>query len=227
MLLRAAHPGEEPALCTLAMRSKAHWGYDAAFLAACCAELAVREEQVGRRQVTVAVDAGRAVGFTAVDDDLAEPELVALFVEPAAIGCGVGCGVAQSGQRAGGRSRSGPADDRQRPSRRRVLSCAWRPQGWPATLLIDRAASAVAGSTNGSEHRPERRVGFAREWINSRTSANPSPMISTRPFSDSRPSSCARFTLSRWRRAGRDGSPRGPAPRGLTKRGLAGLTTLT
>ena len=33
--IRAAAPGEGPALTALALRSKAHWGYDEGFLAAC------------------------------------------------------------------------------------------------------------------------------------------------------------------------------------------------
>jgi GNAT superfamily N-acetyltransferase len=87
MRVRAALAGEEAALSELALRSKAHWGYDAAFLEACRQELRVTPEQVAGGQVCVAED-GRTVGMSVVDLDAAA--LVALFVEPAAIGTGVG-----------------------------------------------------------------------------------------------------------------------------------------
>jgi GNAT superfamily N-acetyltransferase len=91
--IRLARPGEAPALGALCVRSKAHWGYDAAFMA-----LAHRSLQIGPD----AIDAGRA--FVAVDTDgrligvadccaLPEPgafDLVHLFVEPHTLGQGVG-----------------------------------------------------------------------------------------------------------------------------------------
>ncbi len=87
MRVRAAQAGEEAALTELALRSKAHWGYDAAFLEACRPELTVTSEQVAAGQVWVAQDSS-VVGMSVLDLDAAE--LVALFVEPAAIGTGAG-----------------------------------------------------------------------------------------------------------------------------------------
>jgi GNAT superfamily N-acetyltransferase len=87
MRLRAARPGEERRLSELALRSKAHWGYDEAFLESCREELRVTPEQIARGDVTVAED-GAIVGLSVVDLDAAE--LLSLFAEPAAIGTGVG-----------------------------------------------------------------------------------------------------------------------------------------
>ncbi len=88
MLVRSARPGEEAALTELAVRSKGHWGHDAAFLQRARAELTVRPEHLERWIVRVAEREGAVVGVAAVDPQAAELEQ--LFVEPAAIGTGVG-----------------------------------------------------------------------------------------------------------------------------------------
>jgi GNAT superfamily N-acetyltransferase len=75
---------EAPALSDLALRSKGYWGYDAAFLEACRAELTITPEQAAAARV--ARDGDEVVGFQLLDDG----ELVMLFVEPSAIGRGVG-----------------------------------------------------------------------------------------------------------------------------------------
>ncbi|WP_328990949.1 GNAT family N-acetyltransferase [Kribbella sp. NBC_01245] len=85
MVIRAARPDEAEVLSALAVRSKGHWGYDEAFLASCRVELAVRPEQCDGVHLQVAA-APDLRGFY-----LLEPgELSALFVDPAAIGQGVG-----------------------------------------------------------------------------------------------------------------------------------------
>jgi N-acetylglutamate synthase-like GNAT family acetyltransferase len=88
LTIRPARPGEEPALTELAIRSKGHWGHDAAFLARSRTALTLRPEHLGRWIVRVAERDGAVVGVAAVDPEAAELEL--LFVEPAAIGTGVG-----------------------------------------------------------------------------------------------------------------------------------------
>ena len=88
--IRRAVPGECEALSDLALRSKAHWGYDANFLAACRAELTVEPADVQRLRVTVAEESGEIVGFYALGAGPPEGELSFLFVEPARIGAGVG-----------------------------------------------------------------------------------------------------------------------------------------
>jgi len=89
--IRRARTSEADTLSALAFRSKAHWGYSAEFMAACRAELTVQAGDIGAGRVVVAESDGALLGFYC----LAEPregraELDALFVEPAAIGRGVG-----------------------------------------------------------------------------------------------------------------------------------------
>jgi GNAT superfamily N-acetyltransferase len=88
--IRAATPGECEALSDLALRSKAHWGYDADFLAACRAELTVEPADVRRLRVSLADESGDVVGFYALGGGAPEGELTFLFVEPGRIGAGVG-----------------------------------------------------------------------------------------------------------------------------------------
>lgn len=52
--VRAARPAEAEDLTGLVMRSKAHWGYDAVFMAACAQELRIRSDDVTARHIVVA-----------------------------------------------------------------------------------------------------------------------------------------------------------------------------
>ncbi|MDD9380730.1 GNAT family N-acetyltransferase [Streptomyces sp. ZAF1911] len=100
--LRAARAGEAAELTRLVMRSKAHWGYGARFLAACAPELRIGAGDEVRRRIVVAEGPAGAVGSRSGDGPLVvlglasldgEPpfgRLGLLFVEPAAIGGGVG-----------------------------------------------------------------------------------------------------------------------------------------
>jgi GNAT superfamily N-acetyltransferase len=88
---RAARPQEAAALTALALRSKAYWGYDEAFMAACREELTVHEEDVVRRRAVVAEDGGgRVLGFATLEGWPPHGVLGMLFVDPEAIGRGVG-----------------------------------------------------------------------------------------------------------------------------------------
>jgi GNAT superfamily N-acetyltransferase len=101
MRLRPARLDEAPALTELALRSKGHWGHDAAFLERCRPELTVAADDVEAGRVTVAVVAGAVAGFATVRPE--EPaELEALFVEPAAMGHGVGRALLREAQRRAG-----------------------------------------------------------------------------------------------------------------------------
>ncbi|MEV7520141.1 GNAT family N-acetyltransferase [Streptomyces sp. NPDC091371] len=89
--VRAAQADEAEALTGLVMRSKAHWGYDAAFLAACAEDLRIRPEDAEARRIVVAEDErGTVLGLASLEGDPPRAVLGLLFVEPAAIGRGVG-----------------------------------------------------------------------------------------------------------------------------------------
>lgn len=88
--IRDAVPGEAAALSALALRSKAHWGYDAAFLEACRDELTLRDDELAARRVLVAELDGAVAGFGTLEGEPPYGELGMLFVEPTAIGRGVG-----------------------------------------------------------------------------------------------------------------------------------------
>jgi N-acetylglutamate synthase-like GNAT family acetyltransferase len=88
--IRPARADEAGLLSDLALRSKAHWGYDADFLEACRAELAVSADYIRRAPVFVLEEDGRVVGFYGLREQGTELELLYLFVEPAVIGGGHG-----------------------------------------------------------------------------------------------------------------------------------------
>ena len=89
LALRTARPDDAAALTELALRSKASWGYDAAFMAACTEELTIPPGRCGPRLV-VAERAGVLVGYAELAGDPPAVELLGLFVEPAAQGGGIG-----------------------------------------------------------------------------------------------------------------------------------------
>jgi GNAT superfamily N-acetyltransferase len=91
--IRLARRGEAPALSALCIRSKAHWGYDAEFMRLSFVSLQIDPAAVAAGRVLVAVDAGDRPLGVADCAALAQPgtfDLVHLFVEPVAIGTGVG-----------------------------------------------------------------------------------------------------------------------------------------
>ncbi|MGP4112678.1 GNAT family N-acetyltransferase [Streptomyces sp. 4N509B] len=90
MLVRAARPEEAALLSELALRSKGHWGYDEDFLERCREELTLRPGDVEQRRTAVAERHGRVLGFVTVQGDPPDGELGMLFVDPPAIGGGVG-----------------------------------------------------------------------------------------------------------------------------------------
>jgi N-acetylglutamate synthase-like GNAT family acetyltransferase len=88
--VRPARPGEAPALTALAMRSKAYWGYDEAFMERVAPAMHVAPDHVEAGWGTVAERDGEVVGFALLRPDLDPPELDSLFIEPGAIGTGAG-----------------------------------------------------------------------------------------------------------------------------------------
>ena len=89
--VRSAKPGESQSLTTICVRSKAHWGYDAAFLKLSAAALNVSEDDIAACRVLVAVDdTDRVIGMACVLPEGDTADLDALFVDPPAIGSGAG-----------------------------------------------------------------------------------------------------------------------------------------
>ena len=89
--IRKAVAGEAAALTELCVRSKAHWGYDTAFMAQCADSLTVSEASIAAGHVLVAFDAvGRMVGVAGLEPDGESVDLDVLFVDPPAIGGGAG-----------------------------------------------------------------------------------------------------------------------------------------
>ncbi|MBZ6101117.1 GNAT family N-acetyltransferase [Streptomyces olivaceus] len=88
--VRPARFGEARLLTELALRSKAHWGYDAAFLASCREELTLDDAELAGRRTTVAERDGGVVGFTTLEGEPPQGVLGMMFVDPDAIGEGVG-----------------------------------------------------------------------------------------------------------------------------------------
>ena len=89
--IRHARPSEAAVLSKLALRSKGHWGYDADFLAACRDNLTLSPDDIATSAVYVHHDGDAVLGYYRLllqDDGVAG--LDALFVEPAAMGQGVG-----------------------------------------------------------------------------------------------------------------------------------------
>jgi GNAT superfamily N-acetyltransferase len=89
-VIRHAQPGEADALTDIAVRSKAHWGYGADFMAAAAGELIVHEADLERLVVLVAEREHAPVAFASLDLDADEPALVDLWAAPEVIGMGYG-----------------------------------------------------------------------------------------------------------------------------------------
>ncbi|MFB7757969.1 GNAT family N-acetyltransferase [Streptomyces sp. NPDC056121] len=88
--IRHALPEEASLLSDLALRSKAHWGYDAEFLASCREELTLRGGELASRRTAVAERNGSVVGFTTLEGEPPQGSLGMMFVDPDAIGQGIG-----------------------------------------------------------------------------------------------------------------------------------------
>jgi N-acetylglutamate synthase-like GNAT family acetyltransferase len=88
--IRAATAEDAPLLSELSVRSKAHWGYDAAFIEACREDLRVSAEDISTSIVRVHEDAGQINGYYQLRPGDGHMELVSLFVDPRMIGTGTG-----------------------------------------------------------------------------------------------------------------------------------------
>lgn len=89
--IRRAGESEARLLSELALRSKAHWGYTAEFIAACREELSVSSEAIRSGLVFVASLDEEIRGFYTLEVQAdREAELGHLFVEPTHMGKGYG-----------------------------------------------------------------------------------------------------------------------------------------
>jgi len=94
--IQSALPSQAGILTELALRSKAHWGYEPEFIDTCRKELTVTSAKIRESgyHCFVALVGDRIVGFAALERDSETVwELDALFVEPSEIGKGIGRGL--------------------------------------------------------------------------------------------------------------------------------------
>ena len=90
LLIRPPDVEELPALGELCVRSKAVWGYDAAFMEACKGELSFDPRDLTSSRIAVAVREDGVLGVAQVRMVGNDADLLKLFVEPAALRGGVG-----------------------------------------------------------------------------------------------------------------------------------------
>lgn len=90
--IRDARLDECEALSALCLRSKAHWGYDDGFIAACAPYLRVEEDSIAKGLAFIALDhEDRILGVCQLHPgDAPAGTLDLLFIEPDAIGTGAG-----------------------------------------------------------------------------------------------------------------------------------------
>jgi hypothetical protein len=92
--IRRAQPADAAVLTGLALTSKAVWGYDASFMAACRAELTITPERIPRQPTHVIEQHGQVLGFYQLRPGGAVAEVAQFFIAPAMLAAGSagGCG---------------------------------------------------------------------------------------------------------------------------------------
>jgi GNAT superfamily N-acetyltransferase len=90
VLIRLPRVDELPALSALCLRSKAVWGYDADFMAACVDELTLTGNSLSAHVVGVLERGDAPLGLVEVSMDAEYAELEKLFVDPPFMGRGYG-----------------------------------------------------------------------------------------------------------------------------------------
>jgi GNAT superfamily N-acetyltransferase len=88
--LRDVLPNELSNLGELCLRSKAVWGYDDAFMAACRAELMLHPDELCTTHLQVAERDTIVIGVVQLKVVDRDADLMKLFVEPALLGSGAG-----------------------------------------------------------------------------------------------------------------------------------------
>ncbi|MEQ9242951.1 GNAT family N-acetyltransferase [Roseovarius indicus] len=79
-----------PEMSALCLRSKAYWGYDAVFMAACRDELTLTDHDIETSALTAAWRDGGLAGVAQVKPEESGAEIWKLFVDPPHMGTGVG-----------------------------------------------------------------------------------------------------------------------------------------
>lgn len=90
LVIRPARPGEAAALSALAMRSKAHWGYDQEFLEAVRPVLTFTEADLAASPVYVLEAAALPAGMCRLTGEPPGGQLEDLWLDPELIGRGMG-----------------------------------------------------------------------------------------------------------------------------------------
>ncbi len=90
MKIRKARIEERDQINAMIMRSKAHWGYDDAFMAACRDELSLSAERLLSDDLRVLANDNAVAGTVELVMDGQEAHLYKLFVDPDVIGSGAG-----------------------------------------------------------------------------------------------------------------------------------------
>jgi GNAT superfamily N-acetyltransferase len=90
MILRPATASDADALTALTRRSKAHWGYSAEFMAAIWNNLVISVAQIEADGCVVACTEDVVLGYYRIGGPPPTGLLMDLFVDPQAIGTGIG-----------------------------------------------------------------------------------------------------------------------------------------
>jgi len=90
VVLRSPRADELEALSALCLRSKAVWGYDAAFLEACREELTLTTDDLQATQTAVVEEDGYPVGVVQIGVEGDVADLLLLFIEPTRMRAGHG-----------------------------------------------------------------------------------------------------------------------------------------
>lgn len=90
LILRPAKLAELPEVSALMMRSKALWGYDNAFMAACRDELTLTPSDLDTSEICLACQGDQIIGIAQILPIEQGADLTSLFVDPAHKGTGAG-----------------------------------------------------------------------------------------------------------------------------------------
>jgi GNAT superfamily N-acetyltransferase len=88
--IRRAQPADAAVLTSLALTSKAVWGYDASFMAAYRAELTITPQGISRHPTHLIERQGQVLGFYQLRIDGAVAEVAQFFIAPAMLRRGLG-----------------------------------------------------------------------------------------------------------------------------------------